>query len=45
MAEETPRIRRFEEIPSAEEFASQIETKNVPAVRIASETSNINFTN
>lgn len=32
MAEETPRIRRFEEIPSAEEFASQIETKNVPAV-------------
>lgn len=25
-------IRRFDEIPSAEEFASQIESKNAPAV-------------
>ncbi|CAA2990058.1 Hypothetical predicted protein [Olea europaea subsp. europaea] len=30
--EESVRIRRFNEIPSAEEFASQIEHRNVPAV-------------
>ncbi|CAA2979325.1 Hypothetical predicted protein [Olea europaea subsp. europaea] len=30
--EESVRIRRFNEIPSAEEFASQIEPRNVPAV-------------
>ncbi|KAI3449687.1 hypothetical protein Pfo_006352 [Paulownia fortunei] len=30
--EESLQIRRFHEIPSAEEFASQIEPKNVPAV-------------
>ncbi|XP_052188092.1 lysine-specific demethylase JMJ31 isoform X2 [Diospyros lotus] len=32
MAEESLRIRRFEEIPYAEEFSSHIEPKNVPAV-------------
>ncbi|KAK2987131.1 hypothetical protein RJ640_019691, partial [Escallonia rubra] len=32
MEEESLQIRVFEEIPSAEEFASQIEPKNVPAV-------------
>ncbi|KAL3827993.1 hypothetical protein ACJIZ3_016795 [Penstemon smallii] len=30
--EESPRILRFNEIPSAEEFTSQIEPKNVPVV-------------
>lgn len=37
MEEETLRIRRFEEIPTAEEFTSQIESKNVPAVIITIE--------
>ncbi|CAK9136172.1 unnamed protein product [Ilex paraguariensis] len=32
MEEESLRIRRYEEIPSVEEFSSQIEPKNVPAV-------------
>ncbi|PSS14592.1 Lysine-specific demethylase [Actinidia chinensis var. chinensis] len=32
MTEESLRIRRFEEIPSSVEFASRIESKNVPAV-------------
>ncbi|GFQ07460.1 tRNA wybutosine-synthesizing protein 5 [Phtheirospermum japonicum] len=30
--EESPQILRFHEIPTAEKFASQIESKNVPAV-------------
>lgn len=32
MAEETLRIRQFDEIPSHQEFASQIESQNIPAV-------------
>ncbi|XAR58580.1 tRNAPhe (7-(3-amino-3-carboxypropyl)wyosine37-C2)-hydroxylase [Bertholletia excelsa] len=32
MVEESLRVRRFEDVPTSEEFASRVECKNVPAV-------------